>query len=302
MITNLKSFLESAKPEGWTRRTMPYEKSSFMQAINHLPYEFRSKPTAIWRGMPNTKSPYVYITGSDGRPSANTTNYYTLWMDNRPDWVGFPKRSKSTICSTSAIRAQGYAKSSGLVYGILPLKNDRHIAVCEKYDIWEEFEIKISDIPDVIRDEIVHYVFEIPFDDESMRHIQLSKFYDEYITAPVMNKVLSGMNISDTSYEEMIASIEKTYPGLKVKAITDTLDKLINTDSIRLYTYEELSELTKDTSTYEGGQELWFEGDSVGISIYEMDDLTEVPEGVWKNKYAPMGGFNWAETPMEKFL
>jgi len=294
MITRFTSFLESVKPEGWTRRTMPYSKSDFMQAINHLPYDFRSTPAAMWRGMPNTKAPYVYVTGSDGRVSAHTENYYTLWIDNRPAWDGYPKRSRSTICSTSAVRAQAYARKDGHVYGILPLKNDRHIAVCEKYDIWEEFEMKVGDIPEPVRDTFAHYMYEIPF--EGDRSIDVSRFYDEYFTAPDANRALKEMGVSSASYQSMMTDIDRIYNGERAKAIVHMLDKLINTDSVRMYTYEEVAELQKDTSSYEGGRELWFEGDSVGMSTFEMDELTEVPEGT------PMGRFNWAETPMEAFL
>src|SRR5271168_3608736 len=68
------------------------------------------------------------------RKSANTSNQYTLLMDNLPAWKEYPKRSRSLVCSTSSDRAASY----GNVYLVLPF-NGARIGICPEYDIWDSF-------------------------------------------------------------------------------------------------------------------------------------------------------------------
>jgi hypothetical protein len=88
--------------------------------------------TPIWRGFQNHTQPIVIADPSTGvRKSQNTTNYFTSLIDSSPYMKGWPKRSKSFICSTS-----NYAGEFGKTYAIFPVDNAR-IAVCPGFDIWE---------------------------------------------------------------------------------------------------------------------------------------------------------------------
>lgn len=87
----------------------------------------------LWRGMRDHFGEVVTIDPTTGlRKSANTSNYYTLLIDNSPYFEGWPKRSKSLICSTW----HRYASDYGRLYAIFPFDGVK-IAVCHSKDIWE---------------------------------------------------------------------------------------------------------------------------------------------------------------------
>ena len=77
---------------------------------------------AISLGDSNTSTPRV---------SANAQNYYTLWMDNHPDWAKFPKRSQSFICSEDSDTAFDF----GDLFLVIPY-DDAHIEIVPADDLW----------------------------------------------------------------------------------------------------------------------------------------------------------------------
>ncbi len=90
----------------------------------------------IYRGVYDYGD-YAYIEPEKSkqlRISANTSNYYTLILDNSGNWKKYPKRSKSLICSTSYKTAEMFSER-GSVYRVLP-ENDSNIGICPKNDIW----------------------------------------------------------------------------------------------------------------------------------------------------------------------
>lgn len=102
-----------------------------------LEYYFGEKKEYIYRGMKPT-SPLVYADGSLlERKSANTNNYYTLMMDFLPSWKGWPKRSKSFICTSNERGSRAY----GELYFVVPLEN-QPIAVCSNNDFWQFVDFK----------------------------------------------------------------------------------------------------------------------------------------------------------------
>ena len=74
------------------------------------------------------------------RMSANTANFYTVWIDNSPEWKHFPKRSKGLICSTSHSTARGY----GATFTVIP-SDDSIVGNCGASDFWHSFP-KITDV------------------------------------------------------------------------------------------------------------------------------------------------------------
>jgi hypothetical protein len=93
--------------------------------------------TAIWRGVKQQDS----ILGKDGvaivdttkseRKSQNTSNWYTLIIDNHPKYKNYPKRSQSLICVNDIETAEGY----GAPMAIIPF-NSAKIGVVNYPDIW----------------------------------------------------------------------------------------------------------------------------------------------------------------------
>lgn len=88
-----------------------------------------------FRGIHKVRGDYLlFKSGNTERKSANTSNYYTLLLDNLPNWKKFPKRSKSIICSSGIQKALDY----GHVYDVYPY-DSATVAVCPKDDLWSCF-------------------------------------------------------------------------------------------------------------------------------------------------------------------
>ncbi len=87
------------------------------------------------------------------RQSSNTSNYYTLIMDNSEKWKDFPKRKHSVVCSLN----DSYM---GNEYRVVPLNNYDKIlkkynintfsepkwGVCPKNDLWDSFNITLKEL------------------------------------------------------------------------------------------------------------------------------------------------------------
>lgn len=130
MIKNYKLFLES--------RRQPISKQEAINIIKSNCKEFLvDKKTKIFRGVDSDEDPdFVLVKPSEGllRRSANTSNHYTLIIDNSERWSHFPKRSKSIICTTSP----GHAHDYGHAYCVIPFDN-ANIGICPENDIWTSF-------------------------------------------------------------------------------------------------------------------------------------------------------------------
>jgi hypothetical protein len=66
----------------------------------------------IYRGFRDVNYNYAEVdTAETERKSQNTKNYYTVILDNNPLCKGFPKRSRSFICSTDYEKATRYGET-----------------------------------------------------------------------------------------------------------------------------------------------------------------------------------------------
>jgi len=120
-------------------RTRPIKEDEFIKLINTT-----HKDSVKNLGIDNCIFRGAYIEGmfsktnpknGDPRVSANSSNEYTLLVDNLPCWKGYPKRSRSLICSTSFETAHDYGDGVNIV---LP-KNGSKIGVCDSNDFWVSF-------------------------------------------------------------------------------------------------------------------------------------------------------------------
>jgi len=88
----------------------------------------------LFRGTQKKYEPIVIIDPTVGlRKSRVIKNHYTLLMDNSPYYQGWPKRSKSVVCSTSYSYAADFAKFGTRV--IVPF-NGSKIGITPYADIW----------------------------------------------------------------------------------------------------------------------------------------------------------------------
>lgn len=86
----------------------------------------------IYRGMKLSDSFFISAPPRN-RPSANTFNYVTTFLDNiHPSWKKFPKRSESWVCTTNLKQAKGY----GTGFVVLPF-GDPDIGLIRRPDFWD---------------------------------------------------------------------------------------------------------------------------------------------------------------------
>ena len=95
--------------------------------------------TWIYRGLDIIQGDFYMVDPTKGheRESRNTTNHYTLLMDNLKAWSKYPKRGKSIICSTDVSKAKGYGYS-GNTFRVFPYDNAK-IGLAPERDIWDSF-------------------------------------------------------------------------------------------------------------------------------------------------------------------
>ena len=77
---------------------------------------------------------FTVDTSATLRKSQNTSNYYTVLLDNNPVNKDYPKRSRSFICSTSAVTA-GYFDDYN--YFVVVPFNDAKIGYVGREDFWD---------------------------------------------------------------------------------------------------------------------------------------------------------------------
>lgn len=157
MITKYKLFLETYEEP--KKRSMSISIKDAVDIIKNNCTEFlKDKKSRIFRGLGDNDSSYLLVKPSEGllRRSANTDNHYTLLIDHSKRWDGFPKRSKSIICTTNGETACNY----GFLYVVIPFDNAK-IGVCPLSDIWYSFKMDINEfVQDLSRVGVSDYDFD----------------------------------------------------------------------------------------------------------------------------------------------
>lgn len=127
----LVNYLNESRTKPLDRELVKYLlKNEFSDMAKNL-----LKGEVLYRGM-RTKSDYSLLDPSkfETRQSANTSNHYTLFINNHPMWKDYPKRE--IICSTD----EGYAEDYGDLHLILP-ENGAKIGICSAEDIWDSMNV-----------------------------------------------------------------------------------------------------------------------------------------------------------------
>ena len=97
----------------------------------------------IWRGLLQTGN-WHFTDPSKGehrRSKGQIGEYYTLLMDNLPNWKAYPKRSRSVICTTSRNDSRNY----GYAHIVFPYDNAK-FGVAPEGDIWISFKPNIHNL------------------------------------------------------------------------------------------------------------------------------------------------------------
>ena len=128
------------------------------------------------------------------RKSANTSNHYTLLIDNLPEWKQYPKRSRSVICSVDVPQSPG----SENVYYVFPVKGSK-VGVCPRGDIWWSFQ-KTLGKDYLLNTWNIYFGYLLNFLLDGLRMFDVS--WDVLKTA-----IVSANKIRDKSYDDFLAYI-----------------------------------------------------------------------------------------------
>jgi hypothetical protein len=143
----------------------------------------------LFRGVnTNYDTGVVIIDPTTGiRRSANTYNHYTLIMDNSPYYEGWPKRSKSLICTTNSDVAKNY----GNVMAVIPV-NGSKIGIVPSTDIWD-IKVKFYRMPkysNMNLGDVPELLYDLGFPDTSFEQMmkysttnKFKKFIKFYISS-----------------------------------------------------------------------------------------------------------------------
>jgi len=133
-----KQFLiESDPSDADLKKIIKFVNPKYLDMFINSPYDANEvRDPLIFRGVGLEYGKLKIRNHPEGRKSANTTNEFTLLVDNfLPSWKPFPLRSESFICTTNVNTAEAYGES----YYVLPFGNP-NIAVCSTNDIWHSFK------------------------------------------------------------------------------------------------------------------------------------------------------------------
>lgn len=89
----------------------------------------------LWRGSQRSAESNLSNPATGTRQSAGTQNYYTMLLDTNSKNAGWPKRSKSFICSTNQGHASTYASKGGTTFMVFPV-DGTDIGQVNQIDIW----------------------------------------------------------------------------------------------------------------------------------------------------------------------
>ena len=192
------------------------------------------------------------------RMSQNTTNYYTVILDNIPSMIGFPKRSKSFICSSSIDTAEDFG---GNVWVVIPTDSCK-IGVVGESDLWRT-KVKFGERPVDIEDaNRLFGVLNLKPDYESLK-----KFGEEVksgVHDDLLTRALERVHSFSPKYDfsSDFKNLKRNFIGTINKAYSPKITGLV------ACTPTTLSKNLDDT-------EVWVEGELVFITLDMWDSLLE---------------------------
>lgn len=214
----------------------------------------------LWRGMKYEKDFYLIEGQKGSRKSANTSNHYTLIIDEilKSDFSYAPLRSKSIICSTN----QRYASNYGLAYAIFPF-DDVEIGQCEYDDIWYT-NIYIGGYEETIKDvnSLFKYVSNNPESyEEIVKDIVFDMEHNERDDWEEITLHIADRYIDDHGEDEF----EKSDKDDVVEYVLYSMYHPEHALGMKFGTYKELEidEMEKDDSF-----EVWFGGKCIAIDMH----------------------------------
>ena len=218
----------------------------------------------------------VLDTRKTTRKSENTSNYYTVILDNTPSRKYFPKRSKSLICTTSKDTASYY---SGVVTCLIPF-DDAKVGMVNQEDMWDtkitfvhQFNTKFTSI-----ENLNHFFKKLRLDEDWSSFVDFSeklKHGDEEAVKNLKYVVERSPAIFGGSILGNISDSEK------IDEIIDYLKKHFLEAIDRAYSAEDTGHTTYTGAELPVGitsgkrSEAWIEGDIVLIHPHTFSRIRE---------------------------
>jgi len=216
--------------------------------------------SVIYRGVMDVGR-YAITDPSVGKPrtSANTSNEYTLLIDNLKVWSDYPKRSRSVVCTT----ASSYSQNYGDIYIVLPM-NGTKIGECSGKDFWESFPytnkvMGIYDMDDF--NMVLKFLFRVATGEEkhdnnwsTLNHAMKEfdkKFKDEFDE----NWMRMFSELTDEYWTKSVYYWKNAWKGTFEKTVSDILDPKKNRFKLK-----------KSGNSFGGYNELWVGGPCLMIS------------------------------------
>jgi len=194
------------------------------------------------RGTDHSKN---YFMGNslkgEMRRSANTTNYYTLMIDNSKYWKDYPKRSKSFICATYK---PNYNYND---YVVIPYDNTK-MGVCPSQDMWDGFVKQLKG--DSLESFNIHldHMFNVSLDEDSWK---------------ILKNQLNNPNFIDENYNFRYDFMHKWYNDYQENEnenvkFTDYWEKAFDPKKNEFKLVNSLNKLPENN-------EIWFSGKALFI-------------------------------------
>lgn len=199
------------------------------------------------------------------RRSANTSNHYTLWMDNSKQWKGFPKRSRSFVCTTLLDTAIGYGHQT---YFVIPF-DDAPIGVCSKTDLWWSFP-RIKEVYSAGQGpQDLNSILKTIFDNQNAPKADTNWNTLKKAISKI-DDIIEGYGW-DTIFEDVYYNITTSFKdnAKKHKNLTSLLTYMFDPKGNKFYA-------TKGNKRFKSndGQEVWIGGKAVFISFNRQNELT----------------------------
>lgn len=230
----------------------------------------------IYRGQKRQEEHLAAIVTPGTRRSKDGSNLYTrLFSDILSSWIDYPKRNKSTICTTSKKMAENY--SDHYIFVIFP-KNNTKIGQCSNRDIWFSFpflERKTNEDLDVFTitlSKFISFVLNQLYSDTDKIFL-LGTTQEIFFLFTVVENICQT-DLNESKYEEILENNGIDYPDTylelynvaKKGKLLDYIEYLLNpkVNKIKLITVNEIIDSNK---------EVWFEGQHLMIRedvVYEI--------------------------------
>ncbi len=214
----------------------------------------------IYRGLSNSNNNLYVDPSKSTRKSRNTDNYYTLLIDNNPQWKGYPKRSKSIICTNSQRKTLSFG--DGKTYQVFPYDNSK-IGISPEHDFWFSFHKTLGE-----HNSLSYFNFKLK---------QLATNFDvdidKYLTN--WNTFKKGIDLIDQNMQDEGIDDKRNIPPFNTTS-DNLLDNIFNLLSPQSNGFKSTTNVM-DVPINNGGlgQEVWTDGKSILIDIYSIVYLKE---------------------------